>query len=79
VRLADEDEVNVTVREYTVRVCKLCHRRYVYPRGSRMPGAIGPCCQWSLFEVDGRMHVHNVTPLAAGERSERRTVASGWE
>lgn len=35
--------------EYTVRVCRRCKRRYVWPKGSRTPGATCPLCQPEMF------------------------------
>lgn len=36
------------VREVTKRTCRLCGKPYVWPKGSRRPGAVGPCCQPTL-------------------------------
>lgn len=35
---------------FTPRVCRWCGRRYVWPKGGRRPGGVGPCCQPSLFD-----------------------------
>lgn len=52
------DEVEVV--EYTVRApCRSCGRLYVWPKGSRAPGGIGPCCQLSLLD-DVRLGIRDL-------------------
>lgn len=44
-----ENADDVPVVEFTVRApCKACGRLYVWPKGSKAPGGIGPCCQPTL-------------------------------
>lgn len=46
-----ENSDDVEVVEYTVRApCRACGRLYVWPKGSKAPGGIGPCCQSGLWD-----------------------------
>ena len=43
---------DVPIVQYTVRApCRACGRPYVWPKGSKAPGGIGPCCQAPLDGV----------------------------